>query len=83
MEKAKGNVEGKSLACGAPMGTMRAHTELKDLSKTGAKLLILVPGAGVEPARNLAIPRDFKSRVSTNSTIRAQLKSNMRKWRLN
>jgi hypothetical protein len=24
-----------------------------------------VPGAGIEPARNLAAPRDFKSRVST------------------
>jgi hypothetical protein len=33
----------------------------------------LVPGAGLEPARTLPGPRDFKSRVSTNSTIRAQL----------
>jgi hypothetical protein len=32
---------------------------------------VLVPGAGVEPARTLPGPRDFKSRVSTNSTIRA------------
>ena len=31
----------------------------------------LVPGAGLEPARTLPGPRDFKSRVSTNSTIRA------------
>ena len=53
------------------MGTVKAHTRLKDLNETGAKLLILVPGAGVEPARSLAAPRDFKSRVSTNFTIRA------------
>lgn len=33
--------------------------------------VILVPGAGLEPARTLPGPRDFKSRVSTNSTIRA------------
>ena len=52
------------------MGTV-AHTSLKLLNKTGAKLLILVPGAGLEPARTLPGPRDFKSRVSTNSTIRA------------
>ena len=32
----------------------------------------LVPEAGLEPARTLPGPRDFKSRVSTNSTIRAQ-----------
>ena len=50
---------------------MKAHTGLKDLNEMGAKLLILVPGAGLEPARTLAGPRDFKSRVSTNSTIRA------------
>ncbi len=30
-----------------------------------AESLILVPGAGIEPARTLADPRDFKSRVST------------------
>lgn len=36
--------------------------------------VVLVPGAGLEPARTLPGPRDFKSRVSTNSTIRAQLK---------
>ena len=30
----------------------------------------MVPGAGLEPARNI-IPRDFKSLVSTNSTISA------------
>jgi hypothetical protein len=47
------------------------HTRLKNLSETGAKLLILVPGAGLEPARTLPSPRDFKSRVSTNSTTRA------------
>jgi hypothetical protein len=41
------------------------------IMKKGAKLLILVPGAGLEPARTLPGPRDFKSRVSTNSTIRA------------
>ena len=49
-----------------------AHTELKNLSEKGAKLLILVPGAGLEPARTRQSPRDFKSRVSTNSTIRAE-----------
>jgi hypothetical protein len=38
---------------------------------TGTKLLNLMPGAGLEPARTLPGPRDFKSRVSTNSTIRA------------
>ncbi len=32
---------------------------------------LLVPGAGVEPARPQR-PQDFKSCVSTNSTIRAQ-----------
>ncbi len=32
----------------------------------------LVPGAGVEPAR-MQYPRDFKSRVSTNSTIPAHI----------
>ena len=52
------------------MGTV-AHTSLKLLNEKGAKLLILVPGAGLEPARTLPGPRDFKSRVSTNSTIRA------------
>jgi hypothetical protein len=51
------------------------HTRLKNLSETGAKLLILVPGAGLEPARTLPSPRDFKSRVSTNSTIRALSRS--------
>jgi|GEM_PF-1311791 hypothetical protein len=48
-----------------------AHTGLKLLNEKGANLLILVPGAGLEPARTLPGPRDFKSRVSTNSTIRA------------
>ena len=53
------------------MGTV-AHTSLKLLNEEGAKLLnMLVPGAGLEPARTLPGPRDFKSRVSTNSTIRA------------
>ena len=33
----------------------------------------LVPGAGIEPARH-QMPRDFKSLVSTNSTIRAAKK---------
>ena len=51
------------------------HMSLKLLKEKGAKLLILVPGAGLEPARTLPGPRDFKSRVSTNSTIRAQIKS--------
>ena len=53
---------------------MKALTGLKLLEKKGAKLLILVPGAGLEPARTLPGPRDFKSRVSTNSTIRAYCK---------
>ena len=43
------------------MGTVKAHTGLKLLSEKGAKLLILVPGAGLEPARTLPGPRDFKS----------------------
>src|SRR5439155_2905989 len=38
-----------------------AHTSLKLLNEKGAKLLILVPGAGLEPARTLPGPRDFKS----------------------
>ena len=52
-----------------------AHTRLKLLRKQGEKgtqINNLVPGAGLEPARTLPGPRDFKSRVSTNSTIRAQ-----------
>src|SRR5262250_2870204 len=40
---------------------MKALTGLKLLEKKGAKLLILVPGAGLEPARTLPGPRDFKS----------------------
>ena len=31
----------------------------------------MVPGAGLEPARPFKVPRDFKSLVSTNFTIRA------------
>src|SRR5215510_16615154 len=55
------------------MGTV-AHTSLKLLNDVGANssnIKGLVPGAGLEPARTLPGPRDFKSRVSTNSTIRA------------
>ena len=37
------------------------HARLKHLNETGAKLLILVPGAGLEPARTLPGPWDFKS----------------------
>jgi hypothetical protein len=37
------------------------NARLKDLSKMGAKLLNLVPGAGLEPARTRQGPRDFKS----------------------
>jgi hypothetical protein len=51
------------------------HTRLKNLNDMGTninKINTLVPGAGLEPARTLPGPRDFKSRVSTNSTIRAQ-----------
>jgi hypothetical protein len=51
------------------------HARLKNLNQKGAKLLILMPGAGLEPARTLPGPRDFKSRVSTNSTIRALSRS--------
>ena len=58
------------------MGTIEAHTGLKNLNEKGVKLLNLVPGAGLEPARTLPGPRDFKSRVSTNFTIRAQCKIN-------
>src|SRR6185369_2887972 len=49
-------------------------TDLKIIRKTSAGVLPgdLVPGAGLEPARPLPGPRDFKSRVSTNSTIRAK-----------
>jgi len=43
---------------------MKALTGLKLLEKKGAKLLILVPGAGLEPARTLPGPRDFKSGVA-------------------
>ena len=53
---------------------MKAHAGLKLLIEMGTeinKINILVPGAGLEPARTLPDPRDFKSRVSTNSTIRA------------
>jgi hypothetical protein len=32
---------------------------------------LLVPGAGIEPAREVEFPRDFKSLVSTSFTIRA------------
>ena len=35
---------------------------------------MLVPGAGVEPAR-LIQPLDFKSNASTNSAIRAKVRS--------
>jgi hypothetical protein len=35
-------------------------------------MLVLVPRAGVEPARRLRA-RDFKSRVSTNFTTEAEL----------
>jgi hypothetical protein len=45
------------------MGTIEAHTELKGPEQMGAKLLNLVPGAGLEPARTLPGPRDFKSRI--------------------
>jgi hypothetical protein len=31
------------------MGTIEAHTELKGPEQMGAKLLNLVPGAGLEP----------------------------------
>jgi hypothetical protein len=33
----------------------------------------MVPGAGLEPARTLPGPRDFKSRASTNFAIRAHI----------
>ena len=52
------------------------NARLKNLSEKGANLLNLVPGAGLEPARTLPGPRDFKSRVSTYSTIRALNKIN-------
>jgi hypothetical protein len=50
---------------GHRMGTIEAHTGLKNLEARAPKWLILVPGAGIEPARTLPDPRDFKSRVST------------------
>jgi hypothetical protein len=46
--------------CEIRMGTIEARTGLKDLGTTGARWLILVPGAGIEPARTLPGPRDFK-----------------------
>src|SRR5262249_27261447 len=48
------------VSSGHRTGTV-AHTSLKLLSEKGAKSLILVPGAGLEPARTLPGPRDFKS----------------------
>ena len=60
-------IQGRKLQIGYNM----RNTRLKNLNERGAKLLILLPGAGLEPARTLPGPRDFKSRVSTNSTIRA------------
>jgi hypothetical protein len=54
------------------MLTLNGHVRLKTLSRTSMNSTTLVPGAGLEPARTLPGPRDFKSRVSTNSTIRAQ-----------
>jgi hypothetical protein len=53
------------------MEAIEARTGLKNLKSMGVKLLTLVPGAGLEPARTLAGPRDFKSRASTNFAIRA------------
>jgi len=43
------------------MGTIEAYTGLKNLEARATKWLILVPGAGIEPARTLPGPRDFKS----------------------
>ena len=40
------------------------------MPRIGASLFYSVPGAGVEPARACG-PQDFKSGVSTNSTIPA------------
>jgi hypothetical protein len=57
------------------IGSEMVHTSLKLLNRRGAnvnEINVLVPGAGLEPARTLTGPRDFKSRVSTNSTIRAR-----------
>ena len=51
------------------------HARLKNLSRKQEKTTAYLPGAGLEPARTLPGPRDFKSRVSTNSTIRAQRNS--------
>ena len=53
-----------------------AHTGLKLLNETGANLLILVPGAGLEPARILPDPRDFKSHSTLVQQHRAR--SNLR-----
>ena len=49
--------------CEIRMGTIEERTGLKDLGTTGARWLVLVPGAGIEPARTLPGPRDFKSGV--------------------
>jgi Phage integrase family len=69
----RSNQEADAHSLDTIMGTV-AHTSLKLLKCVGTNSLNikgLVPGAGLEPARTLPGPRDFKSRVSTNSTIRA------------
>src|SRR6516225_9573058 len=44
----------------AQQAGMNAHTELKNLSTKQVKSLAYLPGAGLEPARTLPGPRDFK-----------------------
>jgi len=53
------------LEFGHKMGTMKAHTELKDLTDMGAKLLILWCPEPDSNRHGPFGPRDFKSRVST------------------
>ena len=45
--------------------------ELVEMSDFHKCLKSLVPGAGVEPARDI-VPRDFKSLMSTSSITQAQ-----------
>src|SRR5262245_38479912 len=43
------------------MLTLDAHTRFKLPNRKPANSILLVPGAGLEPARTLPGPRDFKS----------------------
>lgn len=49
----------------APADSRRKQMEVGSVLVNSASEQHLVPGAGIEPARTLPGPRDFKSRVST------------------